>query len=168
MRHQQDLAEAFDFTADDLQTNKRGTFSKRQLEKFIQQDRGCGLVTGGAFLLVILGAILIYVADQSSFPDLLPPILILLTLSGVAFVTTVTSRSADHHLFHVEGQASLYIEERTRYRLNVRGYTFSVSQAEYEILEDGAQYRVYYATPEQDEDKQKTALKDIQTIEMIE
>ncbi|MCU0511983.1 MAG: hypothetical protein MUE40_05360 [Anaerolineae bacterium] len=168
MRHQQDLADVFDFTARDLQANKGGTFSNRQMEKFVQQDRGCALVAGGAFVLVILATVFTYIADQGSFPQLLPMFVIMLVLSGIGFVAARTSLNVDHHLFHVEGQANLYMEERKRYRLNVRGYTFNVAQAEYEILEDGTHYRVYYATPEQDEEKQKTALKYIQTIEIIE
>ena len=168
MNYDHNLGHLFDFKRDDLEANQAGQLSAAQLQRFAANNRGC-LIWGWGVTLIFAALTIFAYFTQNNPPNDLPITLLIITvICAVGMLATWWVGPDIFHLNQISGEGNL-TEDRTdgslRYRLNVKGYVFALTAEQYNQIEDGINYTIYYATRETNPDKQKTAYKIIQSIE---
>ena len=161
------LGQLFNFTRDDLEANRAGQLSDVQTRRFVDGNQSClfwaVLITGAFALMTSLA----FFGPFDAPSDLPPTLLIFTVISLVGLAIAWFTRNDTFYLYDISGTGQLTIDmgKSTRHTLNINGYVFVLTTEQYNYLEHGADYHVYYATKETDTGKLKTATKLIQSIE---
>lgn len=159
------LASSFNFTPDDLKANQQGQLSAVQHQRYTAMNAGCVRWSLLATLGLLIGTgVMFLVAPQSI---IVMGILTLVSLGGVWLAWS--TRNDIFSVFTIAGEACLRIdrgEKGSRHHImSVRGYEFTLDPSQYELIEDGTTYVVHYGTLEKDPEKQKTASKQVLSVE---
>ncbi|MBI5931597.1 MAG: hypothetical protein HY862_19975 [Chloroflexi bacterium] len=163
------LAQVFHFDETDLQYNRQGVMSPRQLEKYANMNKSClqvSVIATLVFITLTVGVAVLFGKDG------LGGIITLGVFSGLSGAGTLfawMTRNETYEMHQIEGEARLrtdHTENGRRYVVSISGFEFSVDPAAYDIIQDGATYRVYYSVL-QGQKSLKTASKQIQSIEQL-
>ena len=162
------LSDAFDFTAEDLDANRRGIITPRQRARLRGMGRGIsgcssqGLVLMVLFALIVGGFIILmnlsnesmrrlFLNDPAQLAMLLGSVpLVIVVFLGVNRVTQKSaSQLSDAKLLVAEGKAIIKREYSshggTGYVVNVGAKKFNFLEEYSTLFKQGAPYRVYYA-----------------------
>lgn len=165
------LADVFHFDETDLQFNRQGVLSPAQLQKYENMNKSCVQVS--VVITLVFIALTIALGLLLKGGDRLGAIITLgvfSILSGLGTWFAWATRNDSYVLQQIEGEARLRTdstENGRRYVVSISGYEFGVDPAQYEIVQDGASYRIHYAVPEGQTKSLKTASKQIQSIERL-
>jgi len=162
------LGEAFHFTPDDLAANRTGLLSSAQSNRYSEANTGC--LRGSVLSTLVLGAASAAVFFLTSLNEAVT--YILLTLTGISFLGLLLAwftRNDKYYLHDIDGEARLSVDmgsnNSKRMVMNIKGYTFTLDPNQYNLIEDGKAYHVYFTSLSPDEAAQKTISKLIQSIE---
>jgi hypothetical protein len=155
------LAEALDFTANDLQLNRAGQMSDRQAEKVRSAGRNmsCALVFVALLILVPLTAMVISVLEAINQQDNLAIVFIgigvlVVSVFAVSVLKTLGSswRNAaqdteQRQVVMVQGTVQCYTagNKSTSYHLKIGELDLTVPRTAYIGFKHLEQYRLYYA-----------------------
>lgn len=165
------LADVFKFDETDLQFNRQGVLSPAQLQKYENMNKSCLQVS--VVITLIFIALTIALGLLLNGEDRLGAMITLgvfSILSGLGTWFAWSTRNDTYVMHQIEGEAQLRTdstENGRRYVVSISGYEFGVDPAQYEIVQDGVNYRIYYAVPEGQTKSLKTASKQIQSIERL-
>lgn len=164
------LAEVFRFDENDVQFNRQGVLSPAQLQKYENMNKSCVQV---AVIITLILITLTAAVAVFGGPDAMPGVItlgVLTILGGLGTWFAWATRHDSYVLHQIEGAARLRTDRSdstVRYVINIGGYEFSVDPKQYEVVEDGARYRIYYAVMEKQTGSLKTATKFIQSLERL-
>ncbi|MCQ3930882.1 MAG: hypothetical protein DPW16_10530 [Chloroflexi bacterium] len=165
------LADVFHFDETDLQYNRQGVMSPTQSQKYAEMNKSCLQVSvvitlGFIALTVVLGLLL---NEENRLPAI-ATLGVFSILSGLGTWFAYATRNDTYVMHQIEGEARLRTdstENGRRYVVSISGYEFGVDPTQYEVVQDGASYRIYYAVPEGQTKSLKTASKQIQSLERL-
>lgn len=170
--YDEDLGEVFGFTESDLDYNRQMKLSPDQ-ESHIWRQQVFFLGITGVPLMLLLGFFMSEILNYKTGEglkiinaDMMPALAFLSLCVGVLFTAAIWWFALDLCVSSVEGEARLYISGGFA-RMYVKGYGFSVSVSQYNVVEDGKTYRVYFLTPQKDVRNQKTAFKWVLSLEEL-
>lgn len=164
------LADVFHFDETDLQYNKQGVLSPTQLQKYENMNKSClqvSVVITLVFIALTIGVAVLFRED--ALPGLIT-LGVFSILSGLGTWFAWATRDDHYVLQQIEGEARLRTdstENGRRYVVSISGYEFGVDPVQYEMVQDGVSYRIYYAVPEGQTKSLKTASKQIQSLERL-
>ncbi len=167
------LAQVFEFDDTDLHFNRQGMLSPKQQAAQEQVNRSC-LRTSIIITLVLLsatiGLLVLFGEYGSSVAGGLVTLGIFTLISGLLTLVAWKTRNDSDVMGQIEGQGWLRIDHGDNGALcilNINGYEFVVEDEAYEVLEDGASYRVYFAVDPSEQENIKSAGKFIMSIEHL-
>ncbi len=164
------LALAFKFDETDLQCNRQGVMSPAQLQKYENMNKSCiqvsVVMTLGFIAITIALGLLLKGQDRTGAIATLGVFSI---LSGLGTWFAYATRNDTYVMHQIEGEARLRTDRSDngmRYVVSISGFEFGVDPSQYDVVQDGASYRIYYAVLE-GQKSLKTASKQIQSIERL-
>lgn len=164
------LGSVFNFTASDLEYNRKGQLSPTQQQAIASMNRSCVQVAGLATLFFIaLTAGSFFVLGGENGTGAAVTLGIFAVLCGAGFLLAWTTRNDGYEMHAIEGEARLRVDtgdKAKRYTINIKGHDFTVAPNQYEIIEDGTSYKIYYSVLK-GQTELKTASKQIKSLERM-